>query len=493
MTTAIRRIATALALMAALATAPALAGTQGGALAPGTVDIAAGQSLVVDTPAKVSRVSIASPEIAEVMVLSPRQLYLTGKAPGATTLTLWADGGAVMHIFTISVTPDLSRLKEMLHRVLPDERDIQVMAAHDSITLSGSVSSSANLSTALDIARVFATDPKKVTNLLHVGGVHQVMLEVKVAEMSRTVMNKLGIDLSYAMNGDFFYTMLNDLWALDNENGPLPIAGPAAVQNGALDLGNMRINPSRNGLFRFHRGQATFTGFLQALKQNGLVKILAEPTLICRSGEEASFLAGGEIPIPVPQALGNISIEYKPYGVGLHFTPTVLSQGRISLDVKPEVSELDYQNAIQVQGFSVPAITSRRAATVVELGDGQSFAIAGLLQDTVREGVDKYPALGDVPVLGMLFSSKQFQKAESELVIIVTPHLAKPVDMARQTLPTDHFTEPDEFEFLVMGKLEGERNASPAAPAIPVRPARAGSDGPEAGMEGDFGHILPLH
>lgn len=481
-----------LLLMASLL--PCGAAAQAAGYPPGTVRIATGQSMVVDAPRPVTRVSVADVDIADVMVLSPRQVYVTGKTPGATTLTLWAGGDAVLRVFTVTVTPDLSRLKEMLHRILPNERGIQVMAAHESITLSGTVSSTESLSTALDLARAFAPAPDGVTNLLRVGGVHQVLLEVKVAEMSRTVMEKLGIDLSYYMNGDFFYTILNDLWALDNKNGPLPVVGPAAAQNGGLGSGQVRISPSRNGMFRFHSGQATITGFLQALKQNGLVKILAEPTLVCRGGEKASFLAGGEIPIPVPQALGSVAIEYKPYGVGLSFTPTVLADGRISLDVRPEVSELDYQNALQIQGFTIPAITSRRAETVVELGDGQSFAIAGLLQNAVREDVNKYPALGDIPVLGMLFSSKQFQKAESELVIIVTPHLAKPTDMARQTLPTDHFTEPDEFEFFVLGKMEGDTDDSAPLSITPasVR-SRGGRDGaPPSGMEGEFGHILPL-
>lgn len=461
---------------------------------PETISLPVGQSVVMDTPAAVTRVSVASPDIAEVMVLSPRQIYLTGKSTGATTLTLWSGGDAVLKVFTLSVSPDLSRLKEMLHRVLPGESNIRVMAAGDSIALSGTVSSTSNLTTALDLARVFATGPDKVTNLLQVGGVHQVMLEVKVAEMSKTVMEQLGIDLSYYMNGDFFYTMLNDLWALDNRNGPLPLVSPGAAQNGAIGSGQMRVNPSRNGLFRFHSGQATMTGFLQALKRNGLVKILAEPTLICLSGKKASFLAGGEIPVPVPQALGSVAIEYKPYGVGLEFTPTVLSDGKISLNVKPEVSELDYQNALQLQGFTIPAITSRRAATVIELGDGQSFAIAGLLQNNVREDVNKYPGLGEIPVLGMLFSSQQYQKSESELVIIVTPHLAKPTDMARQTLPTDHFNEPDEFEFFVLGKMQGAAENAATQPApLSIRPARAGQNERKAGMEGEFGHILPFN
>lgn len=460
------------------------------AFTPQAIELTRGKSMVLDSAEPIKRISLADPEVADILLLSPHQIYLTGKATGATNLTLWGVTGRVSRVYDVTVTPDTAALKNMLHKLLPEERNIRVMTAGDSITLSGTVSSTAALTTALDAAELYA--PEQVANMLSVGGVHQVMLEVKVAEMHRTVMEKLGIDLAYYMNGDFAFTLLNDLFALDNQNGPLNLNGPGAVANGAMAAGNMRINPGRNGLFRIHHGTRTLTGFLDVLKQNGLIKVLAEPTLISRSGEEAQFLAGGEIPVPVPQGLGTVAIEYKEYGVGLAFSPTVLSGNRISLKVQPEVSELDYTNAIQLSGFTIPAITSRRTSTTVELGDGQSFAIAGLLQEHIRESAKKYPVLGDIPVLGTLFRSSQFQKAETELVIIVTPHLAKPLDMAEQSLPTDHYVEPSEFEFFIMGKMEGSGTPGSANIRPTIARQRGGqtSNEPASGMEGNFGHIL---
>ena len=214
-----------------------------------------------------------------------------------------------------------------------------------------------------------------------------------------------------------------------------------------------------NWLFRFASGGATWTMFIDALKENGLTKVLAEPTLITQSGRPASFLAGGEFPIPVPQSSGGsgttITIEYKTFGVGLNFTPTVLGNGKISMMVNPEVSELDFTRGVSLQGYIIPSLTTRRVSTVIELGDGQSFAVAGLLKDDVREVVRKFPVLGDIPILGALFRSTSFQRNETELVIIVTPHLVKPIDMAKQTLPTDAYIEPDNFEFYLLGSLEG--------------------------------------
>jgi pilus assembly protein CpaC len=218
-----------------------------------------------------------------------------------------------------------------------------------------------------------------------------------------------------------------------------------------------------------------------------LLKVLAEPTLITLSGKTANFLAGGEFPIPVPQSSGGggttITIEYKPFGVGLNFSPTVLSNKKISMQVAPEVSELDFSRAVSISGFVVPAITTRRVSTVIELADGQSFAIAGLLNEQVRENISKFPILGDIPVLGALFRSSNFQKNETELVVIVTPHLVKPLDMAKQTLPTDQFIEPDDFEFFLLGLMEGREKITPTSPAIRS----------DKGMklEGNFGHIVP--
>jgi pilus assembly protein CpaC len=244
-----------------------------------------------------------------------------------------------------------------------------------------------------------------------------------------------------------------------------------------------------NYITRFSGGGATWTVFIDALKEDGLVKVLAEPTLIALSGKSAYFLAGGEYPIPVPQGgvggATTITIDYKSFGVGLKFTPTVLSSGKINMQVAPEVSELDFSNAVTIQGYVVPALTTRRVATTIELADGQSFAIAGLLREDLREIVQKFPVLGDIPILGVLFRSTYYQKNESELVIIVTPHLVKPLDMAKQTLPTDSFIEPDDFEFYLLGSLEGRgekgTGRGPGALSLPGG----------GGLEGDFGFIKP--
>ena len=207
------------------------------------------------------------------------------------------------------------------------------------------------------------------------------------------------------------------------------------------------------------------------------MKILAEPTLITLSGQSANFLAGGEFPVPVPQGLGTVGIEYKPFGVGLIFTPTVLSKDKIVIDVSPEVSELDFSTAVRVEGFVSPGVSTRRASTKIELADGQSFAIAGLLREAVRADISKFPLLGDLPIIGPLFQSKSFQKSETELVIIVTPHLVKPMVLAKQSLPTDAYVEPSDIEFYLQGAIEGKDN-------------RQSVEATE-GMEGEFGHSIP--
>jgi pilus assembly protein CpaC len=238
------------------------------------------------------------------------------------------------------------------------------------------------------------------------------------------------------------------------------------------------VSPAVTAILRFNAGGLDWTGFIDALKEDGLVKILAEPTLIALSGQTANFLAGGEFPVPVPQGLGTVAIDYKAFGVGLSFTPNVLSKDKISMKVSPEVSELDFSTAIRFSGFVVPGLSTRRASTTIELGDGQSFAIAGLLRDAVRETISKYPILGEIPILGALFKSSSFQKSETELVIIVTPHLVKPLDLAKQPLPTDYYIEPNDAEFYLLGLLEGKESRQPSGVQNPA-------------LEGEFGHSMP--
>jgi len=433
------------------------------------ISLVVGETTVIKTksPHFIKRVSVGAPGIADAIIMSteakgayPQQISLIGKAPGTTNITLWGQNNEVFTVLDLEVSPDISRLKETLHKVLPEEKDIRVAANHDNITLSGTVSSASNLSQVLAMAESYA--PKKVITLLEVAGVHQVMLEVRVSEMSRSVMKRLGVNFNYFRGADFGLSLLGGLTSISE----ITSASSAAID----------VSSGINAIFRFHQNDATWTGFIDALKENGMIKILAEPTLISLSGQTASFLAGGEFPIPVPQR-DSVTIEYKSYGVGLTFTPTVLNTGKISLKVAPEVSELDYSNVITIYGYVVPALTTRRASTVIELADGQSFAIAGLIKETTRQVVAKFPLLGDIPILGALFRSTSFQKNESELVIIVTPRLVKPLDLARQALPTDQYVEPDDFEFYLLGALEG-RQESPLLNR-------------EGGMEGEFGHAAP--
>lgn len=436
-------------------------------------ELGVGKSKVVDLTTSIKRASLANPEVADTVVLSPKQIYLTGKAIGVTTLTLWKENGELFSAFDITVSPDLSQLREQLHKILPDEQGILVMATHDHVTLSGTISNLARQSRALEIAEPYA--PKKVVNLLQVGGAQQVMLEVRVAEMDRNLTRRMGINMNGVGAGNNFgVTSLNSITDL---------AGPG----GLSDPVGQFVTSAVNALVRFQTGSITWTSFIDALKQEDVVKVLAKPTLVAVSGQEAQFLSGGEFPFPVPQTFGIVTIQYKKFGVGLSFTPTVLTNNRISMAVAPEVSELDFANALQFQGFTIPTIATRRATTVVELADGQSFAIAGLLRDNVREQVQKFPVLGDIPVLGALFRSSRFVKNQTELVIIVTPHFVKPMDVAQQALPTDTFVEPNDWEFYLMGWTDGLGYAPQAQQARDGRLAEAAVSGR---LDGNFGHMV---
>lgn len=365
--------------------------------APQAVRLTMGKSLILNSDRPVSRVSLASPEQADLVLISPRQIYLTGKKPGTTNLTLWA-GERVLTVYDLEVVPDVTQLKRMLHTVLPRESGIQVLSSGNSVTLNGTVTSTTNLSTALSLAE--ASAPGHVVNLLRVGGVQQVMLEVRVAEMSRSVLKRLGFNFRFEMGDEIFYSFLNRLTYLDDQ-GKLILSDNVGLAGTTSSFGGH------------------LSSFVDALRSNGLAKVLAEPNLICLSGQSAEFLAGGEIPVPIPQGLGTVGIEYKPFGVGLKFTPTVLDSGTINIKVEPEVSDLDYTKAIVINSFTIPAISTRRASTSVELGNGQSFAIAGLIKDTLRENANKIPGIGELPVLGALFRSNDFQKNESDRKSVV--------------------------------------------------------------------------
>ncbi len=507
--------ARALAIALSLVLAAPVQGVWGG-VAPVAVRAAPrlaltiGKSVILQSDADISRVSVAQPDVADFVLLSPRQIYVTGRAPGITNLTLWEKGDKIRAVYDLDVAPDASRLKKMLHDVLPGETGIEVLASQDSIALSGTVRDAESLKKALSLAEVYA--PKKVLNMLSVSGVQQVMLEVRVAEMSKSVVNRMGINLNAVGDGNFGYTLLGGLtslassvFSIDNvqnaykystikiDGGDTGTSSESATiqtrfrefnqpnQRDTVSLSQgtaaMRFSTNWGGA-----GNTTMTAVIDLLKQNGLVKILAEPNLVCLNGQSAKFLAGGEIPVPVPSGLGTTSIEWKEFGVGLKFTPTVATGDVISLQVNPEVSDLDYSRAIKLNNFEIPAVLTRRASTSVELKNGQTFAIAGLLKEEGRESVDKYPWLGDVPVLGNLFKSSSYQKDQSELVILITAHLVKPLNKKDMILPTDGVHEPDDLEFFL-----GVKRPQAAAGAPGGAMTRTGAE-----IDGDFGHAVPL-
>ena len=445
--------------------------------APQVVTVGVGSSLIIDSPVRFTRASIATPEIADTLILSTKQIYLTGKKVGTTTLTLWGQKQQVSNVFEVQVTPDLARLKNQLHELFPHETGIQVTASHDGITLSGTVSSAETMAKVLSIANSYA--PQKIVNVMQVGGVHQVQLEVTVAEMSRSLTRQLGFNFVQFGGDNFFFGTLNDLHSFSTDADGITTIIPAAATDAFIGF------PGAGSAWRI---------ILAYLKEHNLTKVLAEPTLMAISGQEAQFLAGGEFPIPIPQAFGVTTIQFKEFGVRLGFNPMVLNDKKISLKISPEVSALDFAGGINENGFTIPAFVTRRASTVLELGDGQSFAIAGLLQDNVREAVAKYPVLGDIPVLGALFRSTRFQKDETELIIIVTPRLVKPLDLAKQTLPTDFYLEPNDFELMLLGYMEGvppkvEGLSSATNPMGTSAGVPLGWQ--HGGLEGVFGHLAP--
>lgn len=483
-----------------------------------------GKSIRIETRQNITRVSVGAKEVADFVLLSPREVYVTGIAPGLTNLMLWGGGNRVIKVIDLDVAPDVSRLKKMIHDLLPGEaRNIRVVANQDSIVLSGTVSDAATVQKVLSLAEVYAPKeqgkgqgkedsgaPKssKVVNLLTVGGVQQIMLEVRVAEMSKSVLNRMGININAIGNGNFAYTLLGGLTSIapgmfnvDSTSNVYEYIsqvitdGDNSVEFPASQFSNQEFNPSTNkaamimnqgtAAARWNTnwggaGNVTWTGVLDLLKENGLVRILAEPNLVCLNGQAAEFLAGGQIPIPVSSGLGTSTIEWKKFGVQLAFTPTIVSGDHINLKVNPEVSNLDYTHAIILSGATIPAISTRQTSTTVELKNGQSFAVAGLLSENSRKAADKYPILGDIPILGNLFKSSAYQREQTELVIIITAHLVKPLDKDAIVLPTDSAHEPDDLEFF-LGIATGDD-----AGAKPVK-----APGP-ASLDGDFGYAVPV-
>ncbi|MBM4288584.1 MAG: type II and III secretion system protein family protein [Deltaproteobacteria bacterium] len=436
-----------------------------------TIRLRVGRSKVVRTPFAITRVSVANPETADIVLISDREIYINGNAPGVTNISLW--GRQRFSSVRVTVETDVSQLKEKLFKILPREK-IAVEAAEDTVVLSGEVSGPTVQETALALAVPYAGGKKeKVVNLMHIGGVQQVMVAVRVAEINRSVGKEIGVNFFYSTeHGSFGATLLDGLSSLKNVSRLVQsVKDPGVLINPGTTSSSQAIATGVTAVFGGVTGSMFWSAFFELLKREGLGRILAEPNLVATSGQEASFLAGGEFPIPVPSGLGTVSIEYKKFGVGLVFTPVVLDNDKISLRINPEVSELDFtsQTLVVLDSYVVPALKVRRASTQVEMKDGQTLAIAGLLSDQHRTIVNKYPLLGDLPILGTLFRSKSFQKSETELVILVTPHLVKNQPPGPHRLPTDKYVEPTDAEFYLTGRMEGRGTPRTPPQVLPQR------------------------
>ncbi|HDR9559974.1 TPA: pilus assembly protein N-terminal domain-containing protein, partial [Burkholderia stabilis] len=453
-----------------------------------SVSVPLGKSLLVPMPEPVRNRTIGNPAVAQATMVSPQTLYILGLSVGTTNMIVQGRSGAC-RVIDVAVGADAGGLQASLQQLMPGERDIHVSTAAGTIVLAGSVSSSQAAQQAVQIAHAYgdsAGDPAGggkpgggVLNMLSVTSPQQVMLEVKVAEVSKTLINQMG-------------SALNIQGGFGSWSGALVSSLLAGVSS-AVAFSKANNKP--------------FSIAADAQNTDNLVKILAEPNLVTISGQEATFLAGGKIFIPIPQSSGNgissITLQEEEFGVALKFTPTVLANGRISLKVAPEVSELSQTgvtlSASNIGGTSIlPLITTRRASTTVQMSDGESFAIGGLIKDNASGALKAIPGVGEVPVLGALFRSTSFQQDRTELIFLITPHLVKPLQTADVALPTDSFSKPNEADVYATGNMEGRGGVRKAGaqpmngPAsAPQAPAQAPSPAPQSDAPAGQDAALP--
>ncbi len=451
------------------------------------------RSVTVETNVEVQRADIIAREIADVQVVSPKRLMITGRDFGETTISLLGTDNT-QYIFEVSVEIDVAALNEALRKVDPLS-DAKAMSVRGNVVLTGTASNAERAQRMSELASLFLPHQQgrpstAVQNHLEVAGEQQVMIRVVVAEVSRSGARELGV------NGFLAGENFKDGFLVNQIGGINPINIGAAAD--ALVTRNLPfitgedgipINPNSTLSLGFPRVQMQL--FMRAMADNSLLSVLAEPNLVAISGETASFLAGGEFPILVPQSLGTTSIEFKEFGVRLNFTPVVRGQGRIRLRVAPEVSELDFTTAVQFQGFVVPGLRARATETTVEMGTGQTIAIAGLLSEQARGVASRVPGIGDVPVLGALFRSVNYQRSLTELVVLVTPELVSPLDAHQKvSLPTDGMSDPDDLELYAMGMLEpSEKHRCGGRPCgSPSHQVESNPD--ELSLHGPWGHTV---
>lgn len=431
--------------------------------------IGVGKSKLIELPGTYSDVMIADPKIADVLPLNPHSVYIVGKGMGTTALTIYGTGKRVIYSSDVVISSDLESLKTRLHEILPAESHVAVSAANQSTVLSGTVSSPAALNQVLALAETY--NPKKVVNMLSVQGTQQVQLSVRFVEMERSTAKDLRLNVRQTPT---------------DPNPQVSVLTGDTLVNTAQSV----LNTFGTAALTFGVGGGDLSFLFDALETKGLIKTLAEPTLVAMSGDTANFLAGGEFPIPVSQsstsgnALPTITIEFKQFGISLAFTPTILQDGLINMIVNPEVSSIDPTTSVKLGAIEVPGIKVRRAHTTVELRDGESFTVAGLLSDNYQNSIRQFPFIGDIPILGSLFRSTGYQRDQTELVIVVTPHLVTP-RRANLATPADHFVPPSDFELFLMGTQRGKaENIKPEDRALMSQEPGKG------GVDGSYGHVL---
>ncbi len=471
-------------LVAALAAVPMVAMPATTAIAQQVVSpaqeivLSIGRGELVMVPGTMADVFVANDAVADVQVKSQRQLYVFGKAGGETTIYASNERGDVIFSANIRVGSNIGSVDQMLAMAMPEAKVSVSTMGTNTVLLTGTVGAPEDAAEAERLVQAFLGDQANVISRLKTATPLQVNLRVKFAEVSRSLVREIGGNLAQIDGSGGFRFGVGTGRAIGGtgnwtRQGPLGTGNSIAQSQFVLPDGTTIPGPAVDSL-----GGTTISGLgtlfgidmlgaLDLSERLGFVTTLTEPNLTALSGETATFLAGGEFPIPIAQGLGQVTVQFREFGVSLAYTPTVLSNGRISMRVRPEVSELSTQGAITLNGFQVPSITTRRTETTVELGSGQSFMIAGLMSANSQNALDKAPGLGDVPILGNLFRSREFRRGETELVIIVTPYLVKPVDAKDIKLPTDGYRSANEFQQLLgyqdNAGVSGEQRPGPTS------------------------------
>ena len=420
------------------------------------VSLGLNKSIIVELPEDVRDVMVSNPAIVNAVIHSSRRAYIMGNAQGQSNIFFFKDGGKQMVTLEVDVKRDVAPLAELFDYYLPDAR-IKARMVGENILLSGNVANPSDANRARDIAARFAGDPELILNMIAVGSSEQVMLKVQVAEINRAMVKRLGFNLSASnSNSIAFGVATNHGFEVSNGTGVNSgVAGNIGSDGGACSASSNIIgtvsSPAPWNIA--NSAISCLSAKIEAFERNGLLRTLAQPNLTAISGETASFLAGGEFPIPAGWRDGVLQVEYKPFGVGLSFTPLVLSGGRISLRVNTEVSEVSSESSVSLGVVTIPGLSVRRANTVVEIPSGGSLVIGGLLSEDVRQSIDKTPGLKKLPILGKLFQSQDYLKSETELVVIITPYLVRAVNKDKLARPDDGFSPEADNKRFLMGRL----------------------------------------